>query len=138
MWIACLVAASPQANPEHDRPGNETIDDRLGHFRAFFCSMACGAFSALDRDAAPDGASVLGPNGRLNACAAQATAGDERPVSYTAESRSIRPWPRREVLERIRGTARGTFRYELVQLTRQEQTILGFVADGLTNKGGRG
>jgi two-component system, NarL family, response regulator DevR len=39
-----------------------------------------------------------------------------------------------KVLERIRGIARGTYRDELAQLTRQEQTILGLVAEGLTNK----
>jgi DNA-binding NarL/FixJ family response regulator len=38
------------------------------------------------------------------------------------------------VLDRIRGIARGTYRDELAQLTRQEQTILGFVAEGQTNK----
>jgi len=39
-----------------------------------------------------------------------------------------------QVLERIRGIARGTYREELAQLTRQEQTILGLVAEGQTNK----
>ena len=39
-----------------------------------------------------------------------------------------------QVLERIRGIARGTYRDELAQLTRQEQTILLLVAEGQTNK----
>jgi len=39
-----------------------------------------------------------------------------------------------QVLERIRGIAHGTYRDELAQLTRQEQTILLLVAEGQTNK----
>ena len=39
-----------------------------------------------------------------------------------------------QVLERIRGIARGTYREELAQLTRQEETILVLVAEGQTNK----
>jgi two-component system response regulator DevR len=39
-----------------------------------------------------------------------------------------------QVLARIRGIARGTYRDEIGQLTAQEQTILGLVADGKTNK----
>ena len=39
-----------------------------------------------------------------------------------------------QVLERIRGIAHGTYRDEIAQLTRHEQTILGLVAEGLTNK----
>jgi DNA-binding NarL/FixJ family response regulator len=39
-----------------------------------------------------------------------------------------------QVLARIRGIAHGTYRDELAQLTRQEQTILLLVAEGQTNK----
>ena len=39
-----------------------------------------------------------------------------------------------QVLARIRGIARGTYRDEIGQLTAQEQTILQLVADGKTNK----
>ena len=39
-----------------------------------------------------------------------------------------------QVLERIRGIARGTFRDELAQLTQNEKKILLRVAEGKTNK----
>ena len=39
MWVLGLVAASPQAESEYDRPDNETVGNRLGHFRVSFGSL---------------------------------------------------------------------------------------------------